>query len=670
MGRLQVDTRLDPDHVRLYTKSLLLDLSALGSMLEEGMFETGVRRIGAEQELFLVNRGWRPAPIAMKVLDGLSRPEFTPEIALYNLEINLPPMALSPGCFRHLEEEVHALVGDVREEARAHDAEVVLTGILPSLTVSDLALENLTPLERYHMLNKATNRMSGGSYRLHIQGADELHFEHDSVMLEGCNTSFQVHLQTSPEEMPRLYNIAQVLAAPVLAATVNSPLLFGRRLWAETRIALFQQAIDTRRTSAHLRELTPRVRFGERWVKESVLEVFHEDVARIPALFGATDWEDPHRRLRRGEIPELPALQMYNGTVYRWNRPCYGVTDGKPHLRLECRFLTAGPTILDEVANAALWIGSLLGALHEYEDVTRLIQFNDARANFNAAARRGLTAGFVWLNGEMVSAPRLMLERILPMARAGLESAGVNGADIDRYLGVIEGRVKSGRTGARWLLDSLRDLGLSSSRAERMAALTASIVHRQHDGLPGHEWEPARIEESGGWQYNYARVEQFMTTDLFTVKEDELVDLAALVMDFKKVRQVPVEDDQRRLVGLLSYGAVLRQLCAGSAGEDQKVPVKAIMDRNPLTVAPETPTLEAIRFMREHELSSCPVVKDGELVGIVSVGDFTPIAERLLEEKLAEAGSRTRQHTAEKPARRPSESGTPLRNGSVNTRLF
>ena len=170
MGRLQVDTRLDPDHVRLYTKSLLLDLSALGSMLEEGMFETGVRRIGAEQELFLVNRGWRPAPIAMKVLDGLSRPEFTPEIALYNLEINLPPMALSPGCFRHLEEEVHALVGAVREEARVHDAEVVLTGILPSLTVSDLALENLTPLERYHMLNEATNRMSGGSYRLPSSG--------------------------------------------------------------------------------------------------------------------------------------------------------------------------------------------------------------------------------------------------------------------------------------------------------------------------------------------------------------------------------------------------------------------------------------------------------------------------------------------------------------------
>ena len=163
-------------------------------------------------------------------------------------------------------------------------------------------------------------------------------------------------------------------------------------------------------------------------------------------------------------------------------------------------------------------------------------RFRSARSNFNAAARRGMSAGFVWLNGEMVSAPRLMLERILPMARAGLESAGVNGADIDRYLGVIEGRVKSGRTGARWLLDSLRDIGLSSSRAERMAALTASIVHRQHDGLPGHEWEPAHIEESGGWQYNYARVEQFMTADLFTVKEDELVDLPALVMASSKVR--------------------------------------------------------------------------------------------------------------------------------------
>ncbi len=618
-----------------FTKALLNDMRALERMMHDGCFETGVRRIGAEQELFLVDRGWRPAPIATDVLQGLAGPEFTTELARFNAEINLPPLTMDSSCLTVLQGDLERLVGAMRSEARKRRADVVLMGILPTLEKSDLGLDNLTPNPRYLALNEAITRQSRGSYRLHIQGTDELYVAHDSILLEGCNTSYQIHLQVDPTEFARLYNIALATAGPVLAACVNSPLLFSKRLWSETRIALFQQALDTRRTTPHLREFTQRVRFGESWVRKSVLEIFQEDVARVPALLGTDIEIDPFDALRRGDVPDLSALQLYNGTVYRWLRPCYGVTEGKPHLRIECRFLPSGPSILDQVANTALWIGVILGASERYEDVTRSLDFDSARANFLAAARRGLNAVFTWLGNASVSAPQLIIEQLLPLAQQGLQSASIDPADADRLLRIIEQRVSSGFTGARWLSHSLALMGEHGTRAERMAALTAATAQRQQQGIPVHEWQPAEIGEGGGWRYHYRRVEQYMTSDLFTVKEDDVIDLAALLMDWKRIRQVLVEDDDRRLSGWVTYGSLLRLYTSGQAAQNSgAVSVREIMESVPVCVAPETETLEAIALMRQHKIRSLPVLQDGKLVGIVSVEDFIPIAERLLEEKL------------------------------------
>jgi len=309
--------------------------------------------------------------------------------------------------------------------------------------------------------------------------------------------------------------------------------------------------------------------------------------------------------------------------------------NGKPHLRIECRFLPSGPSIPDEVANAALWIGLLLGGVEEYDDVTRLLEFDDARANLLAAARRGLNAGFTWFDKISTSAPELMLEELLPLARKGLALAQVDPQDVSRYLDIIEHRVSSGSTGARWLTQSLTEMGAHGTRAERMAALTAAVAHRQQKELPIHHWELAKLGEGGGWRYHYRRVEQYMTTDLFTVKEDEIVDLAALLMDWKRIRQVLVEDDDRRLAGWVTYGSLLRLYTSGQASKSPSaVSIREIMEQAPVEIAPETETLEAIALMRKHQVRSLPVTKDGKLVGIVSVEDFIPIAERLLEEKL------------------------------------
>jgi CBS domain-containing protein/gamma-glutamylcysteine synthetase len=632
---VDVEPDLTPGAIRAFTKALLRDLQALEQMLEQGMIESGIRRFGSEQEIFLVNRGWRPAPVSVEVLEDLEDDAFTTELARFNLEMNLDPVRLGGHCFRTVESNLEDHLQKVRDAARAQGAEVCLSGILPTLTKSDLSMDNITPKARYFALNEALTRMRGGSYRLRIEGTDELHIEHDSVMLEACNTSCQFHLQVSADEFARFYNVAQAVTAPVLAASVNSPLLFAKRLWAETRIALFQQSIDTRSATLHLRELSPRVRFGDRWVRESVTELFQEDIARFRVIMSSPVEEDPIDMLSKGLIPRLSALQLHNSTVYRWNRPCYGISEGKPHLRIECRVLPSGPTVVDEVANAAFWTGLVLGAVEEYGDITRIMDFDDAKGNFLAASKLGLKAALQWVGGEPVGAPRLILETLLPLARHGLEAIEVDDDDITRYLDIIRERVETGCTGSVWTLRSLAGMKEQGTRAERLAAVTAGMVRRQQEGRPVHLWEPAELHEAGGWKQNYLRVEQYMTTSLFTVNEDELVDLVAFLMDRKQIRHVLVEDDEHRLVGLVSYRSILRLVAEGedeTAAEER--PVKTVMERNPVTVAPETLTSRAIELMRTHRVSCLPVIKGGKLVGLVSERDFMPIAYQLLEERL------------------------------------
>jgi CBS domain-containing protein len=626
---------LDPESIRDFTRALIADLRVLERLLERGDFDDA-RRIGAEQELFLVDSSFRPAPVNIEVLDALSDERFTRELARFNLEINVPPKMLGGPCFSQLERELDDLIAATRAAAGHVGAQVVLTGILPTLTKSDLNIANITPDPRYHALNEATNRLREGPYRLHIEGVDELRIEHDSVMLESCNTSFQVHLQVHPDEFAQYYNVAQAITAPVLAVSVNSPFFFHKRLWEETRIALFQQAIDTRQTTPHARELSPRVRFGDEWVRHSVLEAFREGVARFPVLVSVPDVEDSLRLLDAGTVPRLQALQLFNSTVYSWNRPCYGVTGGVPHLRIECRALPAGPSVVDEIANAVLWIGAVLGAAKEYGDITSQMEFGDARANFGAAARYGLRAGMSWIGGATVSAADLVRSQIVPLARQGLLDADVDSDDVDRYLRVIEERVAVGQTGARWMARSYRAMASGTTPGEPHAALVAATIKNQTTGRPVHEWGPARLDEAGGWEPTYARVEQYMSTDLCTVRENELVDMVALVMDQKQLRHVLVENHRHELVGIVSYRSLIRLIARGGRDYARTEPVREIMERHPVTITPDTSSVDAIQLMRVKRVSALPVLQEGKLVGLVNELSFMRVAQGLLAERLRE----------------------------------
>ena len=264
-----------------------------------------------------------------------------------------------------MQTELQELIDLTRKAAQEFNADIVLTGILPTLRRSDLVLENMTDRPRYFELNKALVELRGGEFQIHIKGIDEILILHESMMLEACNTSFQIHYQVEPSNFANLYNLAQAISAPLLSCAVNSPLLFNKRLWNETRLALFQHSIDERNPVLQQRFRPPRATFGDNWIRGSVLEIYQENVARYRNLITADINENSLEVLSRGEIPQLKALCLHNGTVWRWNRPCYGVIEGKPHLRIENRILPSGPTILDEIANTAFFAGMLAGMEQE-----------------------------------------------------------------------------------------------------------------------------------------------------------------------------------------------------------------------------------------------------------------------------------------------------------------
>ncbi|RMG94666.1 MAG: CBS domain-containing protein [Deltaproteobacteria bacterium] len=635
MGEHDVPDNADDRQLRAFMRALLEDVQALERMLEEGRFETGVRRIGAEQEVFLVDRKTlRAAPVGPKVIEDLRDGQITTELASFNLEINASPRTLGGTCLSDLEHELRTLVDRVDEAARPRGARAVLTGILPTLTRADLTLDNMAPVPRYRALNRAVMQMRGGDIHVRIKGLDEIEIHHDNVMLEACNTSFQVHFQVDPDEFARLYNVAQAVTAPVLAAAVNSPLLLGQRLWHETRVALFQQAVDARSATHTARGGRPRVHFGDAWVRESVLEIVREDITRFRVVLAADRDEDPMARLDAGEIPSLRALRLHNGTIYRWNRACYGVGATGAHLRIENRVLPAGPTITDEVANAALFFGLMSAMLETYGDVSKVMPFDDAKGNFFAAARHGLQAQFRWIGEESISADRLLLDRLLPMAREGLASSGVDRGDAEGYLDVVRRRVERRRTGAQWMLDSLARMGKKGTAETRLGRLVRGMIEARSEKGPVHTWEPVDFDEGEAWTaMGYRTVGQIMSTDLFTVRPQDLVDLAASVMDWEHVRHVPVEDDQGHLIGILTHRSLLRLVARGGMGSEP-VAVRDLMTPEPVTVTPDTPTVEAMRLMRDKRISCLPVVEDTKLVGIVTERDLIDVSARLLESHL------------------------------------
>ena len=636
MGEQKVSLLTDKEELNLFVRDLLKDMNSLEYMLENDWFESGITCIGAEQEMCLVDLDTcKPAPLAMEALEKMTEWEWVEtELAKFNLEITLTPRILESNALSAMEDEIWDRLTKIQSVLKGMNTSLILTGILPTLRKFDMGMHNLTPKKRYKALMEAINaQLIGPAYELKLNGIDELQIKHDSPLLEACNTSFQVHLQVSPNDFVKMYNISQVLTAPIMALAANSSLVFGRRLWHESRIALFQQSLDTRSSHEHLRERSPRVNFGKDWLKDSILEIYREDIARFRVLISADQKEDSEEMIKNGQVPKLRSLQVHNSTVYRWNRPCYGISaSGKPHLRIENRVLASGPSVVDEVANAALWIGAMLGMEEEYDDITKYISFADARDNFIKAARYGIDTNFTWLHDEKISAVDLNLKYIIPLAEKGLRKHGVDEADIDKYMNVIRNRLQEHQTGARWLLRSYTKLKEEVGEDEALSVLTYSTIKNQENNTSIVDWGIPDAKDLPHYRPESMKVEGMMNTDLFTVQEGDIIDIVAEMMLWKRVAYMPVEDSKGNLKGLITSRNIMRHYSKTSKLDEQPPKtISEIMIKDPITTMPESNIIDALKLMQENRIGCLPVVQDGELIGIITEEDFVKLSSRLLE---------------------------------------
>lgn len=463
-------------------------LDTFATMLAASRFDPS-SQAGLEIELNLVDTDGRPTMRNAQVLEAISDPAFQTELGQFNIEVNLPHRRLTGTALRDLEDEVRTRLNRAEDRAGGVDAHIIMVGILPTLTGSDLQGDWLSANPRYAALNRQILGQRGEDVTLALDGLHEsLHTTWDTIAPESACTSVQYHLQVDPSAFPRYWNAAQAIAGVQVAVGANSPYLLGRRLWAETRIPLFEQATDTRSDELKVQGVRPRVWFGERWIT-SIFDLFEENSRYFPPLLPVLDDEQPGEVLSAGGTPGLAELRLHNGTIYRWNRPVYDVAGGMPHLRVENRVLPAAPTVVDVVADGAFFLGLVRALAEEERPVWTQLSFAVARENLLAGARDGLASRMRWPGLGPITTRQLVVERLLPMARQGLERAGIDTSDIDRLLGIIDQRCRLAANGATWQVATVESLERAGAdRAEALSQMTLRYAEHMHRGDPVHAW--------------------------------------------------------------------------------------------------------------------------------------------------------------------------------------
>ncbi len=473
-----------------YREKVRRCLDVFERMLRESRFDADHPKTGLEIELNLVDDAGDPALKNAEALAAIADPDFQTELGQFNLEINVKPKQLRDRGFSDFEDGVRASLNAAEHHAAKVGAHLVMVGILPTLSAGHMGPGSLSTNPRYQLLSDQILAARGEDIVIDITGVERLRTTSDTIVPEAACTSTQLHIQVSPEDFPAYWNASQAVAGVQLVLGANSPFLLGRELWRETRIALFEQATDTRSEELKAQGVRPRVWFGERWIN-SIFDLFEENVRYFPALLPILEDEDPLDVLEAGETPKLAELRLHNGTIYRWNRPVYDVVEGTPHLRVENRVLPAGPTVADTMANAAFYFG-LVRTLAEHDrPLWSQMSFSAAEENFHVAARQGIEANLYWPGLGQVPGTELVLRRLLPMAHAGLDEWGVRPEERDRLMGIIEQRCVTGQNGAEWFSRHFH-ARLSRGDGERLEALRATLNEyraRMHSNEPVHTWD-------------------------------------------------------------------------------------------------------------------------------------------------------------------------------------
>ena len=477
MGRDVSKTRFTEEDFFLFKEKLLEEYRILAGWFQTGRLNAREDLCGFELEAWLVDKDFLPAANNEAFLSRIAHPLVVPELSQFNFEINSTPQHLEGSIFSNLERELQEVWTLCADNAAAVGSNILAIGILPTIRDHMLTLDNMTRISRYFALNDQVFRLrEGKAIELNIQGRDILNVTHQDVMLEAVTTSLQIHLQVCAEDAVRFYNTSQILSAPMVAVAANSPYLFGKDLWDETRITVFEQAVYMDCYRDNQDEPLRRVTFGSGYARETILEPFLENLELYPVLLPQVFDEDPNL---------LSHLRLHNGTIWRWTRPLIGMDhNGTPHIRIEHRAPAAGPSLKDVIANIAFFVGMMTAFTRQEIPLEDQISFDRVEENFYQAARHGLGAQIRWTNNQKCDLQTLLMEQLIPAAREGLRQCGILDRDISSYIDdIIQNRVRTGQNGASW------QRAFIARHGPDFQSMTEAYFKNQTQGIPVHEWE-------------------------------------------------------------------------------------------------------------------------------------------------------------------------------------
>jgi gamma-glutamyl:cysteine ligase YbdK (ATP-grasp superfamily) len=429
---------------------------------------------GFELEAWLVDKNMRPSPINKHYLETLNDPLASAELAKFNIEFNCLPEPLTGHVFSGLHQQLQSTWSKACQHAANLKHNVVMIGILPTLKQEDLHLGNMSDMHRYRALNEQVLQTRGEPIHIDISGAEHLKIDHHDVMLEAATTSFQTHIQLPLQIAHHFYNASIIASAPMVALCANAPFLFGKELWHESRIPLFEQAVASGGFGGTAHGPLKRVSFGSDYARHSIIECFQENLLHFPVLLPVD---------QNSAVESFGHLRLHNGTIWRWNRPLIGFDeDGTPHIRVEHRTAAAGPSVIDAIANAAFYYGLANNICNEIVAKGLPLPFAQAKDNFYQAARYGLDANITWFDGGKHRLHHLLTSELLPRAISGLRSLGVCDSEIDDYLDIIRQRIANKQNGCQWQLHYI------NRQNHDFTELTRTYLKNQNSGNPVSDW--------------------------------------------------------------------------------------------------------------------------------------------------------------------------------------
>ncbi len=475
MGQEISDAHFKPEDFQRFKQQLQQETLLLEKMLDSRAFSEQDPVAGFEIEAWLVDHSMRPAPVNELFLASFDNPLACEELAKFNIELNSTPLPLQTAALRQIHQQFQTTWDQAAMHARSLDKELLMIGTLPTLQPADLNLFNMSNRNRYRALNEQILKSRGKPVHLDIIGVEHLKLDHHDVMMEASTTSFQIHIQVPARLAHHFYNASIIASAFMVGVCANAPFLFGRHLWSESRIPLFEQAIETGGYAGAVHGPLKRVSFGTGFAKHSILECFKENLEHFPVLLP---------ECLETNIENFAHLRLHNGTIWRWNRPLLGFsTDGSPHIRIEHRAPASGPTVIDSIANMALFYGLCKSLCDDIVESGLPVSFSEAKDNFYQAARYGLDAHIVWKNEQKHRLHWLLTHQFIDQALKGLESLGIDQKDSEDYLDIIRQRVNNRQTGGQWQQNFIQRHG------KDFRQMTKHYLQHQQSQLPVSEWE-------------------------------------------------------------------------------------------------------------------------------------------------------------------------------------